>query len=47
MEKLKDEFSVFKDLKGNPHDEEDDGVDFDPDEDALPDNSAKPDSSGR
>ena len=42
MDKLKDEFSVFKDLKGNPHDEEDDGVDFDPDEDALPDNSAKP-----
>ena len=42
MDKLKDEFSVFKDLKGNPHDEEDDGVDFDPDEEVQPDNSAKP-----
>ena len=44
MTKLKDEFSVFKDLKGNPHDEEDEGVDFDPDEEVQPDNSAKPEA---
>ena len=44
MDKLKDEFSAFKDLKGNPHDEEDDGVDFDPDEEVPPDNSAKPEA---
>ena len=46
MVKLKDEFSVFKDLKGNPHDEEDDGVDFEPDEEVQPDNSAKPEDQG-
>ena len=46
MSKLKDEFSAFKDLKGNPHDEEDDGVDFDPDEEVQPDNSAKPEVQG-
>ena len=46
MTKIKDEFSAFKDLKGNPHDEEDDGVDFDPDEEVQPDNSAKPEVQG-
>ena len=42
MTKLKDEFSAFKDLKGNPHDEEDDGVHFDPDEEEQPDKTAEP-----
>ena len=44
MEKLRDEFTAFPDKKGNPHDEVDDGVDFDPDEEVLPDNSAKPET---
>ena len=44
MEKLKDEFTVFPDKKGNPHDEVDDGVDFEPDEEVQPDNSAKPEA---
>ena len=46
MRKLKDEFSAFKDLKGNPHDEEDDGVDFDPDEEEQPDKTAEPEVQG-
>ena len=47
MTKLKDEFSAFKDLKGNPHDEEDDGVDFDPDEEEQPDKTAEPEVQRR
>ena len=46
MTKLKDEFAAFKDLKGNPHDEEDDGVDFDPDEEEQPDKTAEPEVQG-
>ena len=46
MTKLKDEFSAFKDRKGNPHDEEDDGVDFDPDEEEQPDKTPVPEVQG-
>ena len=44
MSKLKDEFSAFTDLKGNPHDVEDDEADFDPDEEVQPDKPADPDA---
>ena len=46
MTKLKDEFTIFKDVKGNPHDEEDDGVDFDPDEEEQPDKTDEPEVKG-
>ena len=46
MTKLEDKFTVFKDLKGNPHDEVDDGVDFEPDEEVQQDHSVKPDAQG-
>ena len=45
MVKIKDDFSAFKDKKGNPHEDVDDGVDFGDPEDKEPAKPTEPGSS--